>query len=182
MADFDTKIRLFKNLAIQSGIPENVVDNFIASKQAFGERSQEYGGSANLVGKPTELPEAGEEVTPGVSYAQSRLGKNELPNLCEGFSELATLGHRGVYGSAIQAWQAHRGKAKSGVSGLKPGDLVYFEANQSNNYSGHTGVYSGNGKFISATPNGVKEMSINDWQKNYGSGYLGYIPAKDFAD
>ena len=92
--------------------------------------------------------------------------------------EEKTTGRSGIYGSAIEAWQQQQKKAVQGINGLREGDAVYFTPNSSNDGSGHTGIYTGNGRFISATYNGVEENDLQEWQNRTGQNVLGYIPQR----
>lgn len=109
-----------------------------------------------------------------LNMAKQYLGKNAYIGLCEAFVERMTQGAEGLYRSAADAWNQHQNKTQ-GLSGIQPGDAVYFAPDPSNGYNGHTGVYAGNNKFISATYNGVKEYDLNDWQKSTGQKVLGYV-------
>lgn len=108
--------------------------------------------------------------------ARQFLGKNAYVGLCEAFVERMTQGAEGIYRSAIDAWNQHQGSRQQGLAGVKPGDAVYFAPDASNQGYGHTGVYMGNGQFISATDNGIRQYNLNDWQKMTGQKLLGYVP------
>lgn len=108
--------------------------------------------------------------------ARQYLGKNAYIGLCEAFVERMTQGAEGIYRSAIDAWNQHQGNRQTDLSKAQPGDAIYFAADASNRGFGHTGVYMGNGKFISATDNGIRQYDLNDWQKRTGQKVLGYVP------
>lgn len=108
-----------------------------------------------------------------LAWAKSRLGSDDYINYCEQFVENAS-GETGKSASAFDAWQTAQNKVE-GLHGIKPGDKVYFNQTSGNQY-GHTGIYAGNGQFISATPGGVKQMNLHDWVSQYGNSVLGYIP------
>ena len=108
--------------------------------------------------------------------ASQYLGTNDFNNYCEAFVEQVTQGKTGIYPSAIQAWISQQKNAVPGTNGIQPGDTIYFSPNQSNNGYGHTGIYIGNGQFISATYNGVKTANLSSWQQSTGQQILGYIP------
>jgi len=110
------------------------------------------------------------------------VGSQAFNEFCQKFVEQATLGHSGVYPSAIAAWNAQQDKARPGLNGINTGDLVYFAPDQSNGNFGHTGIYTGNGNFVSATDNGVKQLGIGDWMKSTGQRPLGYIPSQSIGD
>lgn len=112
-----------------------------------------------------------------LNTASQYLGTQDYRNYCEAFVEQATQGHTGVYPSAIQAWMAQRNNAVQGIQGIQPGDTIYFGADSSNGGYGHTGVYIGNGQFISATYNGVKQTDLTSWLKSTGQQLLGYVPS-----
>ena len=81
--------------------------------------------------------------------------------------------------SASQAWQNYQtnGQAVQGTSGIKPGDLIYFQ--DPKNSDGHVGFYTGGDNFVSATqqdPNHpVQTQSISAWQDLTGDSILGYV-------
>jgi len=62
-----------------------------------------------------------------------------------------------------------------GVSGSPqiPGQIVFFAPNAGNGQQAHTGIYIGNGNFISVTSNGVKQYSLTWWSNNVAK-YVGY--------
>lgn len=86
-----------------------------------------------------------------LAWAKSQLGKKEYENYCQLFARTAS-GQESQGPSAIAAWNNQKDKGLPGIVGAQPGNLVYFEGGQ----YGHAGVYSGNNKFISATPWGVE--------------------------
>lgn len=110
-----------------------------------------------------------------ISSAQQYLGSQKFDDLCQAFVEQATYGHQGVYPSAIAAWNSQNNRVR-GMQGIQPGDLVYFDADSSNNGFGHAGIYMGNNQFISATNNGVQQRDLDQWQKATGQQLLGYVP------
>lgn len=112
-----------------------------------------------------------------LNTAAQYLGTKDFNNFCEAFVEQATQGHTGVYPSAIQAWIGQQKSAVQGTQGIQPGDTVYFSADKSNGGYGHTGIYVGNGQFISATYNGVQTEDLNKWQQSTGQKLLGYVPS-----
>lgn len=81
--------------------------------------------------------------------------------------------------TADAAWNnySQQGLAHSGTDGIQSGDLIYFQ--DPNDPAGHVGLYSGNGKFISATQvdpqNPVQNQSIAAWQDLTGQKVLGYV-------
>lgn len=79
--------------------------------------------------------------------------------------------------SAISAWNTAPNKVE-GLQGIKPGDLIYFTPNQSNQNDGHVGIYKGNGAFKSATDTGITDHSLQDWNNITGQQALGYIPVQ----
>lgn len=108
--------------------------------------------------------------------ASQYIGSQAFDDLCQEFVEQAAYGSTGHYASAIDAWNKQQQNAVSGTNGIQPGDLVYFAPDQSNNYYGHAGIYTGNNQFVSATNNGVQYNDLNSWQKGTGQRLLGYIP------
>lgn len=110
-----------------------------------------------------------------VALAQKSIGDQSYNGWCQAFVEHATQGKTGLYPSAIAAWQQQQNKAVPGLTGVKPGDPIYFAPNDSNEGYGHTGIYVGDNKFISATDNGVKTYDLNDWSNMTGQQILGYL-------
>lgn len=83
-------------------------------------------------------------------------GKPGWYDQCQLFVETA-YGTRGQFTSALTAGNALLGKTPNrDLSKARPGDLVYFSADDTNNGAGHVGIYVGGGKMISATYAGVK--------------------------
>lgn len=109
-----------------------------------------------------------------LAWAKQQLGKQEYINYCEQFVENAS-GANGQYASAINAWNSRPQQQQTDLSQIRPGDTVYFSANDSNGGDGHAGIYAGNGQFISATDNGVQQYDLGAWQKMTGQQLLGYI-------
>ena len=98
----------------------------------------------------------------------------DYKNWCQAFVEQVTgSGWKG--GTAFEAWQNQQNKAVQGTAGIKPGDVIYFTPT-ADNQAGHTGIYEGKNKFISATDNGVEVLDLKDWQKSTGQKILGYVP------
>lgn len=114
-----------------------------------------------------------------LELARKYMGQKNFIGYCQSFVRQVT-GGRTTGASAIQAWTKAPQKV-SGIMGIQPGDLVYFDANKSNRGYGHTGIYEGNGKFISATDNGIKSSDIFGWLKSTGQKLLGYVPGTNRA-
>jgi len=115
------------------------------------------------------------QVPDDVSRAQEVVGQPLDEGFCQAFVEMATKS-REHYPSAADAWNAQLPKAKGGLGGIQPGDVVYFAPDSSNQNFGHTGIYAGNNQFVSATYNGVEVKDLIDWQRETGQQILGYIP------
>ena len=115
-----------------------------------------------------------------LAFAKAHLGKKEYQGYCQKFTRLSQGINESQGGTAIEAWNNIQNK-KPGLSGINPGDPLYFSANASNEGMGHTGIYSGNNKFISATDNGIKEYSIPEWQQMTNQSIMGYVPGGNNA-
>lgn len=116
--------------------------------------------------------------SPGdITRASAQTGSQDENGECQKFVEQMVYGHAGIFPSAIDAWDAYAkdGQARMGTQGVKPGDLLYFAPDKSNQDAGHTGIFMGGDKFISATDNGVMPYSLTDWQKQTGQQLLGYV-------
>lgn len=114
-----------------------------------------------------------------INNAQSYVGNQGYNGYCQTFVEQMTgSGWRGS--SAIDAWNRYnqQGQAVEGTRGVKPGDVLYFSPNSSNENYGHTGIYLGGNKFVSATDNGVENYDLNDWRNLTGQDILGYVGGK----
>ena len=110
-----------------------------------------------------------------LATAQHFLGAKDYIGYCESFVEKVTgEGWKGT--SAVDAWNNQKSQAVQGLQGVKPGDAVYFAGDASNGYNGHTGIYAGNGQFVSATDNGIQQYDLGAWIKSTGQKLLGYVP------
>jgi hypothetical protein len=98
---------------------------------------------------------------------------HEYDGLCEAYAEQQKHGVTGIYPSAIAAWNQSKDKVQ-GLEGIQPGDQIFFAPDKSNSGFGHTGIYQGDGKFTSATYNGVQTNDLNNWQQSTGQQLLGY--------
>lgn len=112
-----------------------------------------------------------------LNTVSSYLGTQDWNNYCEAFVEQSLTGHTGIYPSAASAWESQKQYGKTTLDGIQPGDTIYFAPDASNNYYGHTGVYVGNGQFVSATYQGVKQADLNQWMSSTGQKMLGYVPS-----
>lgn len=111
-----------------------------------------------------------------LALAQKMLGKKEYIGYCQRF--VRQMGGTTQGASAIQAWNNAQNKVQ-GTQGIQAGDLVYFSPNATNEGFGHTGIYSGDNRYISATNSGVLENDINNWQTATGQKLLGYVPQSE---
>ena len=113
-----------------------------------------------------------DELANAATWAEQQAGSQNWGSgtntYCELFVENA-FGTSGRYTNAYKAFQA------IGVSGSPqiPGQIVFFAQNAGNGQLAHTGIYIGNGNFISATSNGVKQYSLTWWSNNVAK-YVGY--------
>lgn len=108
-----------------------------------------------------------------LALAKQMLGKKAYVGYCQAF--VRQMGGTTQGASAIQAWNNAQNKVQ-GTQGMQPGDLVYFSPNQSNQGYGHTGIYSGDNRYVSATNSGILENDLNNWQTATGQKLLGYVP------
>lgn len=122
--------------------------------------------------------EANPELPDNITEARQHLGSTDFNGLCERFVEKTTLGKSGVYPSAKDAWENYyaEGKGTTDLEKARPGDIIFFQPDVSNDGYGHTGVLSGNGSFLSATDDGVQEMSLTDWQNMTKQQIQGIVP------
>lgn len=128
--------------------------------------------------KKKGLPQISSSPPQDVQNSQQNMGSQDYNNLCEKFVEQNVYGKAGMFPTAADAINNYskNGQAYTGTDGIQEGDMVYFAPDQSNGFDGHTGIYSGDGKFISATSNGVAEYDLNQWQKDTGQQLVGFVP------
>lgn len=110
---------------------------------------------------------------------QRLIGSQAYDDECQKFIEEEIYGHSGMFPNAITAWTSQSQHQKQGLDGIQIGDSLYFSPNSGNGYNGHTGIYQGNGKMLSATDNGVKISDIGNWLSSTGQQLLGYIPTSN---
>lgn len=114
-----------------------------------------------------------------VRDAQQVTGQHDLDGLCEqAVEQWAGLPKMGTTaGNAWNSW-VEQGKAYSGLDGAEPGDLLYFQPNNSNQGAGHAALFEGyqNGQpiMISATYNGIREDNVSNWSSTVAP-LLGYV-------
>jgi hypothetical protein len=114
-----------------------------------------------------------------LEIARQYLGTSKFIGYCQRFVRQVT-GGRTIGASAIEAWNKAPQKIQ-GVQGIQPGDPVYFSPNSSNRGYGHTGIYAGNGQFVSATDRGIRQANLGEWIKATGQKLLGYVPGANRA-
>ncbi len=114
-----------------------------------------------------------------LEIARQYLGTSKFIGYCQSFVRQVTGGKTNG-ASAIAAWNNAPQKVQ-GTQGMQPGDLVYFNADKSNQGFGHTGIFAGNNQFISATDNGIRQTDLGSWMKATGQKLLGYVPAVERA-
>ena len=198
LSQYSTAPRTYRSLLAQQGqqaldeIPPQIqavqplISAPTAAQSPMSGSAQAQGGldlKSLLSAFEASKGQSGDGSLPGnARSALEDVGSQAFNEFCQKFVEQATLGHSGVYPSAIAAWQAQQDKARPGLQGINPGDLVYFAPDQSNGNFGHTGIYTGNGRFVSATDNGVKDVGISDWMNSTGQRPLGYIPSQSVGD
>lgn len=112
-----------------------------------------------------------------LEIAKKYLGTSKFIGYCQAFVRQVT-GGRTSGASAIQAWNNAPQKIQ-GIQGMQPGDLVYFSPNSSNKGFGHTGIYAGNGQFVSATDKGIRSAGLGEWMNYTGQRLLGYVPGNN---
>lgn len=111
------------------------------------------------------------------NWAAARVGWQMDQGWCLRFDAEAYNVPAAGINTAIDAWNTWgRSSAIPSGSELLPGMLVYFDKNAGNNYAGHTGIYMGDGTFVSATDVGVERRSVADWH-NQIAPYLGFSEA-----
>jgi len=91
---------------------------------------------------------------------------------CSGFVQM--LCRRCGVNTPRDAWQQAKwdGLAAVDRKDLAPGDLLYFGESKSNHKITHTGVYVGDGKFISATTNRTPNIHIDELNDPHWDGRI----------
>ena len=124
------------------------------------------------------------QVNPNVQRANKFIGSTDWGSghntYCETFAEQMTDGRNwGPSAAAAFGNRAQAGQAVSDptLSGVQPGDLVYFGGSGENGGYGHVGIYTGNGRITSATVNGIQNYPISA----FSAPVLGYAPASGQA-
>lgn len=108
------------------------------------------------------------------AWAVQQAGADAWNNYCQRFIENA-YGTLGQYRSAAAAIGGL--KPRRTLEGARPGDVVLFAADPSNQFNGHAGIYLGNGRMVSATPTGVRETGVTDGP--FGNLFVGIAQAPD---
>jgi LysM repeat protein len=108
----------------------------------------------------------------------------DYAGLCQKFVEQYTYGKTGIFPSAADAWDSYsqNGQGMTDFTKLSYGDTLYFAPDSSNGYAGHTGIYIGNGKMISATYNGVQVSDVNQWMSSTGQQLEGFVSHTNYSN
>jgi hypothetical protein len=120
--------------------------------------------------------QAGEKA---VETALGYLGRYDWNNYCERFVEVC-YGTKNLYPNAATAGRAlasHKGM--SSLAQAPVGAILYFGANAGNQQQGHAGLYLGDGRMVSATPNGVKMERVDS--PAYAGLYIGWAEPGSFG-
>jgi hypothetical protein len=118
------------------------------------------------------------KVERAISWARKLLGRQDWNNWCERFVEEA-YGTKNVFPTAADAGRALvTSRGKNAWRDAPVGSLLYFAADETNEFNGHAAIYAGNGKMISATPSGVKEELVDS--PYYSERMLGWSPPSRF--
>ena len=135
------------------------------------------GGLAGMTGA-TQAPASPAGQT-AVDTALGYLGRHDWNNYCERFVEVC-YGTQNLYPNAASAGRAlvtHRGT--SALATAPAGAILYFAANAGNQQQGHAALYVGDGRMVSATPNGVKIERVDS--PAYEGQFLGWAEPGSFG-
>ena|GEM_PF-1055649 len=114
-----------------------------------------------------------------VETALGYLGRYDWNNYCERFVEVC-YGTKNLYPNAASAGRAlvtHKGL--SALVQAPVGAILYFGANADNQYQGHAGLYLGDGRMVSATPNGVRMERVDS--PAYSGQFVGWAEPGSFG-
>ena len=136
-------------------------------------------GQVGLAGmtNPAQAPASPAGQT-AVDTALGYLGRHDWNNYCERFVEVC-YGTQNLYPNAASAGRAlvtHRGT--SALATAPSGAILYFAANAGNQQQGHAALYVGDGRMVSATPNGVKIERVDS--PAYQGQFLGWAEPGSF--
>ncbi len=168
----------------QLSTPQLTDSNQVAINQAIKKKTIDPTLSQQLAQgyNPSAISQAIASLSPNSDSPSAQIGKAiQTPayaGLCLKWVD-DQQGNTTRYPTAYADFQAHAKAGDIQTSDKIPsGARIYFSPNESNGNMGHVGIYEGNGKFISATDNGVKTFPIKDWENMTGQMYLGFTTSK----
>ena len=152
--------------------------------------SSMLGGALSGLGNLASLFGVGASATPlspaqkqsgekAVETALGYMGRYDWNNYCERFVEVC-YGTKNLYPNAATAGRAlatHKGM--SALAQAPVGAILYFAANAGNQQQGHAGLYLGDGRMVSATPNGVKMERVDS--PIYAGQFVGWAEPGSFG-
>lgn len=142
----------------------------------LGNLASLFGVGASTVPLSPAQKQSGEKA---VETALGYMGRYDWNNYCERFVEVC-YGTKNLYPNAAAAGKAlvtHRGI--SALSQAPVGAILYFAANAGNQHQGHAGLYLGDGRMVSATPNGVKMERVDS--PAYSGQFVGWAEPGSFG-
>ena len=176
------------NLTGSSAIPGLTNGNPLAGlvnsgTSALGGALSGLGNLASLFGVGTSSvplsPVQKQSGEKAVETALGYMGRYDWNNYCERFVEVC-YGTKNLYPNAATAGKAlvtHKGM--SALSQAPVGAILYFAANAGNQHQGHAGLYVGDGRMVSATPNGVKMERVDS--PAYSGQFVGWAEPGSFG-
>ena len=176
------------NLTGSSAIPGLTSSNPLAGlvnsgTSALGGALSGLGNLASLFGVGTSTaplsPVQKQSGEKAVETALGYMGRYDWNNYCERFVEVC-YGTKNLYPNAATAGKAlvtHKGM--SALSQAPVGAILYFAANAGNQHQGHAGLYLGDGRMVSATPNGVKMERVDS--PAYSGQFVGWAEPGSFG-
>jgi len=159
------------------GIDSNPDDKLPAMSQALLQQQQ---ANMQQAFPQSAIAQAMAQVDPKGESKLSEVGKAIKTPAYAGYCLQWVDDKQGVTGSrqptayADYQARAQQGDVKESTKDIPDGARVYFSPDSSNGGMGHIGIANGDGTFTSATDNGVKTFSLNDWIKITGQKFLGW--------
>lgn len=142
----------------------------------LGNLASLFGVGASSIPLSPAQKQSGEKA---VETALGYMGRYDWNNYCERFVEVC-YGTKNLYPNAATAGKAlatHKGM--SALTQAPVGAIVYFAANAGNQQQGHAGLYLGDGRMVSATPNGVRIERVDS--PAYAGQFIGWAEPGSFG-
>lgn len=130
---------------------------------------------------PAQISQAMSQIAPKSTAGQvgKAIATPNYAGFCQQFID-DTVGSKERYPTAFATWQAkvQNGQAQPGTKGIKPGDIIEFQPDDSNGGLGHAAIVQKDGNLKMATDSGIKTFSLEEWTRYTGQVPLGHYTPK----